>query len=142
MPEMVPSSPDVSARMSRIRNRDTDAEMRVRRELHQRGFRYRVNLAVAGPGRTRPDIAFTKQKVAIFVDGCFWHRCPEHATFPRSNQDWWAAKLERNVTRDRETDETLKRAGWVVLRIWEHVDPSAAADRIADVLRAGPRNLS
>ena len=132
---MVPSSPEVSERMSRVRNRDTAAEMALRRELHRRGLRYRVNLRIPGLGRTRPDIAFIRRKVAVFVDGCFWHRCPEHATFPKVNAVWWQEKLEANVRRDRETDEMLRDAGWIVVRIWEHEDPVEAADRIESLVR-------
>jgi len=128
--EMIPSSPAVSERMSRVRNRDTAAEMALRRELHRRGLRYRVNFKIPGLGRTRPDIAFTRRKVAVFVDGCFWHRCPEHATFPKANAKWWEEKLDANVRRDREADEALRRAGWTVIRVWEHEDPGRAADRI------------
>jgi DNA mismatch endonuclease (patch repair protein) len=134
MPEMTPSSPEVSARMSRVRNRDTDAELALRRELHLRGIRYRVNHRIEGLGRTRPDIVFTKAKVAVFVDGCFWHRCPEHATFPKSNKAWWAEKLDVNVRRDREIDRLLAELGWQVVRVWEHEDPATAANRVQEIL--------
>ena len=136
MPDMIPSSPAVSQRMSRVRNRDTDAEMALRRELHRRGLRYRVNLRIPElGGTTRPDIVFTKAKVAVFVDGCFWHRCPIHATFPKVNKQWWEEKLEKNVRRDRATDEALRSAGWTVIRVWEHEDPAKAADRIEQLVR-------
>ena len=135
MPKMVPSSPEVSERMSRVRNRDTAAEMALRRELHRRGLRYRVNFKIPGLGRTRPDIAFTRQKIAVFVDGCFWHRCPEHATFPKANAEWWAKKLDVNVRRDREIDDALREAGWTAVRVWEHEDPAEAADRIESLVR-------
>lgn len=130
MPDMVPSSPVVSERMSRVRNRDTDAEVVLRRELHRRGLRYRVNFRVPGLRRTLPDIAFTRRKVAVFVDGCFWHRCPDHATFPKVNAEWWTDKLERNVQRDRAIDSTLASEGWLVIRVWEHENPMVAADRV------------
>lgn len=136
MPEMVPSSRDASERMSKVRNRDTDAEMALRREIHRRGLRYRVNLRIPGVGRARPDIVFTRRKVAVFVDGRFWHRCPDHASFPTVNADWWNAKLERNVRRDRATDEDLARAGWTVIRVWGHEDPGLAADRVETAVRA------
>jgi DNA mismatch endonuclease (patch repair protein) len=120
--------------MSRVRNRDTDAELALRRELHLRGMRYRVNHRIEGLGRARPDIVFTKAKVAVFVDGCFWHRCPEHATFPRSNEVWWAEKLDVNVSRDRETDRLLAQLEWQVVRVWEHEDPATAANRVQEIL--------
>jgi DNA mismatch endonuclease, patch repair protein len=131
---MIPSSPEVSERMSRVRNRDTDAEMALRRELHRRGLRYRVNLRIPGLGRVRPDIVFTRRKLVVFIDGCFWHRCPIHATHPKTNADWWEQKLETNVRRDRKTDQVLVDAGWTVIRIWEHEDPVEAADRVQRVL--------
>ena len=120
--------------MSRVRNRDTDAELALRRELHTRGMRYRVNHRIEGLGRTRPDIVFIKAKVAVMVDGCFWHRCPEHATFPKSNEAWWAEKLEVNVGRDRETDRLFAQLGWQVVRVWEHEDPTTAANRVQEIL--------
>ncbi|GHE08385.1 very short patch repair endonuclease [Klenkia taihuensis] len=88
-----------------------------------------------GLPRRRPDIVFTRQRVTIFVDGCFWHSCPVHATAPKSNSDWWAAKLQRNVVRDRETDDRLRALGWTVLRFWEHEDPIAVVDVIERVVR-------
>jgi DNA mismatch endonuclease (patch repair protein) len=127
---MRPSSPEVSERMSKVRNKDTAAEMAIRSELHRRGYRYRVNLSVPEAGRSRPDIAFTKRRIAVFVDGCFWHKCPEHATSPRSNEQWWATKLDVNVRRDRSIDRALREAGWTVLRVWEHERPSVAVDKI------------
>lgn len=135
MAEMVPSSPAISERMSRIRNTGTGAEMAIRRELHRRGLRYRVNLRLPELGRTRPDIAFTRQRVAIFVDGCFWHRCPEHASFPRTNAEWWEAKLNHNVARDNEANSRLARLGWTVVRVWEHESPAGIASRIQALLQ-------
>ena len=78
---------------------------------------------------------FPRQRVAVFIDGCYWHRCPKHGTVPKANRDWWLEKLERNVERDRATDETLREAGWTVLRFWEHHDPVAAANEIERVVR-------
>lgn len=86
--------------------------------------------------RRRADVVFTKEKVAVYVDGCFWHSCPEHATVPKSNRDWWVDKLAANVRRDRDTDERLRAAGWEVIRVWEHADPSEAADAIEQVVRS------
>ena len=125
--------------MSRQKNRDTGPEMALRRELHRRGLRYRVNYRIPELGRTRPDIAFTKQKVAVFVDGCFWHRCPDHATFPRANAEWWERKLGRNVSRDRMIDASLDRLGWRTIRIWEHEYASAAADLVEKYVRSDSR---
>ncbi|CAL9457582.1 hypothetical protein SUDANB171_02553 [Streptomyces sp. enrichment culture] len=82
------------------------------------------------------DIAFPGPKVAVFVDGCFWHGCPEHATQPRANKDWWRQKLDKNISRDRETNERLDAEGWTVLRFWEHEPPDVVAVRIAQVVAA------
>ena len=127
---MTPSSPAVSDRMSRVRNKDTAAELAIRSELHRRGYRYRVNLRIPEAGQSRPDIAFTKHRIAVFVDGCFWHKCPQHATFPKANELWWAEKLDRNVRRDRSIDKSLIGAGWTVLRVWEHENPAEAVENI------------
>lgn len=127
------TDPVTSARMARVRNRDTAPELAVRRELHRRGRRFFVQRPLFGT-RRRADILFPKAKVAVLVDGCFWHSCPEHATRPKRNAEWWAEKLATNVRRDRETDRLLAEAGWSVVRIWEHETPTAAADRVEDVL--------
>jgi len=133
-PEMVPSSPAVSERMKRVRRRDTAPELALRRELWSRGLRYRVDRRVLKGLRRKADVAFVGRRVAVFVDGCFWHSCPEHATTPKSNHEFWVQKLARNVERDRETDVRLRELGWTVVRVWEHEDPVAAADRVCDVL--------
>jgi DNA mismatch endonuclease (patch repair protein) len=78
---------------------------------------------------------FTRAKVAVYVDGCFWHKCPTHATIPKANREWWVAKLETNVRRDRDTDDRLVAAGWTVVRVWEHEPPDVAAEQIARVIR-------
>jgi DNA mismatch endonuclease (patch repair protein) len=98
-------------------------------------LRYRVDLAPI-PGRRRADLVFTRAKVAVYLDGCFWHSCPTHATFPKANREWWVAKLETNVRRDRDTDTRLTKAGWTVVRVWEHEPVEAAAERIALIVRA------
>lgn len=126
-----------SDRMSRQRTRDTAAEWALRRLLHARGLRYRVDAVLPGLPRRRADILFPRQKVAVFVDGCFWHGCPDHKTEPKSNADWWATKLARNAQRDRETDAHLTELGWNVVRIWEHEDPECAADRVEAAVRSG-----
>ncbi|MEU3657019.1 very short patch repair endonuclease [Streptomyces sp. NPDC032161] len=115
-----PSSPGVSARMSRQPSRDTTPEVAVRKLLHASGYRYRINARVPGMSRRTMDIAFTRAKVAIFLDGCFWHGCPVHATQPKSNAEWWRQKLDRNMARDKETTTHLESQGWTVLRFWEH----------------------
>ena len=118
-----PASAGRSANMRANRRTDTKPEMALRRALHQRGYRYRKDyrLDLDGGRRVRPDIAFTARKVAIFVDGCFWHACPEHGSKPRNNEWYWGPKLVRNVERDRLNDAALALAGWTVIRLWEHV---------------------
>ncbi|WP_243841399.1 very short patch repair endonuclease [Mycobacterium sp. DL592] len=130
-------SVDTSRRMSRQRTRDTGPEMLLRRELHRRGLRYRVDASLPGMPRRRADILFTRAKVAVFVDGCFWHGCREHKTAPTTNAPWWAAKLTRNVERDRETDGHLISMGWTVRRVWEHEDITHAAADIEQIVRGG-----
>jgi DNA mismatch endonuclease, patch repair protein len=117
-----PSSPGRSANMRANRRTDTKPELALRRALHKRGYRFRKDyrLDLDGGRRVRPDIAFTARRVAVFVDGCFWHACPEHGSKPRANDWYWTPKLARNVERDRVADETLASAGWQVVRIWEH----------------------
>ena len=121
--------------MSAARRKDTAAEMALRRELHRRGLRYRVTVQVPERPRRSIDIAFTRRKVAVFVDGCFWHGCPEHGTKPRSNSEWWRQKLAANAARDVDTTAVLEDLGWRVLRIWEHVPAEAGADVVESVLR-------
>lgn len=115
--------------MRRNRRRDTAPELAVRRLLHTAGMRYRVDFAPVG-GRRRADIVFPRRRIAVFIDGCFWHGCPQHATLPKRNADYWGPKLARNVERDRETDAQLAQAGWRVLRYWEHEEPAAVATAI------------
>lgn len=117
----------VSAQMSRMPRASTGPEVLVRRELHRRGLRFRVNYPNL-PGR--PDVAFSRARLAVFIDGCFWHMCPEHATVPKNNRDWWLAKLRRNVERDREKDAALAVLGWEVLHFWEHETPAHVASVI------------
>lgn len=131
-----PSSDVVRRRMERQARRDTEPEVAIRRELWRRGRRYRVDVRVVPGSRRRADIVFTRLRVAVFVDGCFWHSCPVHATAPKANAEWWSDKLRRNVERDRDTDRLLAEHGWVVVRIWEHEDPIVAADRVDRALDA------
>ncbi|MER8116210.1 very short patch repair endonuclease [Streptomyces sp. NPDC094031] len=134
MPHVTPSSAAVSARMSRQMSKDTAAELAVRRLLHAAGLRYRVEYPVPGMARRRIDVAFTSTKVAVLIDGCFWHGCPEHATHPKSNAQWWRQKLDRNIARDLETTEHLVAAGWEVLRFWEHESPVTVALRVEEAV--------
>ncbi|MBY3989156.1 very short patch repair endonuclease [Rhodococcus fascians] len=127
-----------SARLSKQRRRDTKPEVALRRELHRRGLRYFVDRAPLKGMRRRADLVFPRRKVAVYVDGCFWHSCPVHATKPRNNAQWWADKLAANVARDRDTDTRLIEEGWRVVRIWEHEDPVVAAQRVVDDLVADP----
>ena len=129
------SSAVIARRMKNQSRRDTAAEMKLRKVLFGRGLRYRVDFGVVG--RRRVDIAFTGRKIAVFVDGCFWHRCPQHGTVPKANRDWWLAKLEANERRDRASDLQLAALGWTVIRVWEHEDVGEAADRIEAVVRGG-----
>ncbi|MFQ6394776.1 very short patch repair endonuclease [Nocardia sp. KC 131] len=126
-----------SARMARQRRSGTKPELALRRELHRRGFRYFVDRAPIPGQRRRADLVFPRLRVAVYVDGCFWHRCPLHATDPKNNAQWWAQKLLDNVTRDRATDSALVEAGWQVIRVWEHEDAETAANRVQIALRAG-----
>lgn len=113
--------------MSRQRTAGTRPELAIRSELHRRGLRFRVNVGDL-PGR--PDIVFTRARIAVQVDGCFWHGCPEHGSVPKSNTEWWRTKLEANRERDVRNDAKLSAYGWLVIRVWEHEDPSAVADTI------------
>jgi DNA mismatch endonuclease (patch repair protein) len=106
--------------------------MAVRRLLHARGFRYRVDATLPGM-RRRADLIFGSARIAVFIDGCFWHGCPQHGTRPKSNVAWWEEKINANVKRDRDTDRRLAADGWIVIRVWEHEEPETAAARIAEV---------
>lgn len=117
----------VRRQMRAMPRRDTGVEIALRRELHRLGVRFRVNFRGL-PGT--PDIALTKARIAVFVDGCFWHCCPQHGTAPKNNASWWATKLAGNVERDRRKDRELEEIGWVAIHVWEHEDPTAAAAEI------------
>lgn len=122
--------------MSRLGRRDTLPELALRSELHRRGLRFRVDRAPVSGLRSRADVVFGPARVAVYVDGCFWHSCPEHGTKPKANAEWWDRKLKRNQERDAETDRTLREHGWQVVRIWEHEDPIEAANRVEAAVQA------
>jgi DNA mismatch endonuclease (patch repair protein) len=125
----------VSARMRRNRKVDTNPEVRLRSALHRLGLRYRKHYPIVLPERTvRPDIVFPRQRVAVFVDGCFWHRCPEHGNRPLRNVAYWDSKLERNVSRDAQVDAALAQNGWQSIRVWEHEDASVASVRLFELI--------
>ncbi|EWS82322.1 DNA mismatch repair protein [Brachybacterium phenoliresistens] len=131
-----PSSENARRTMLANRRRDTSIELEVRRRLHAAGLRYRVDFpADASDRRRRADIVFTRARVAIFIDGCFWHGCPAHYVEPKSNTDYWRSKIARNMERDLESTARLERAGWRVLRFWEHEDPAEVAATILAVIR-------
>jgi DNA mismatch endonuclease (patch repair protein) len=137
LPATPPASSDaVRATMRANRRRDTAPELALRRELHRRGLRFRVDHRPVPGIRCRVDVVFTRARIAVFVDGCFWHSCPAHAVAPKRNGDWWAEKLAGNVARDRRNDEQLEAAGWTVVRVWEHEAAAEAADRVCVALRA------
>jgi len=122
------------------RSKNTAPELAVRSILHARGLRYRIHIRPLPELRRSADIVFTRRKVAVFIDGCFWHGCPKHFVMPRANIDYWAPKFERNQRRDREVDERLRAAGWTVLRFWEHQTPTAVASAIERVITEASRS--
>lgn len=130
----VASSSGVAERMSRQRVADTEPELRVRRLLFAAGMRFRKHYPVPGYPRRSIDIAFPRRRLAIFLDGCFWHGCSEHKSMPKANDGWWALKIEENRRRDRETTADLKGRGWRVMRFWEHEAPDAVVTAIAQEL--------
>lgn len=130
-----PPTDDVRRRMQSVRQKDTQAERSLRSALHRRGLRYRVDIPPLANQSRRADVVFPREKVAVFVDGCFWHACPIHGSIPKRNSQWWSAKLSGNKARDADTDAQLRAAGWLVLRFWEHDDPDRAAEVVAAVVR-------
>lgn len=128
--------------MQATRRRDTPGELALRRELHRRALRYRVDYPPLKGLRRRADIVFTRARVAVFCDGCWWHGCPEHRTWPKANAEWWREKIDANQRRDRDTDARLAAAGWVVVRVWEHESPDEAAERVAEAVRARLRSIA
>lgn len=135
------SSSQATERMQRQKERDTAPELRIRQLLHAAGFRYRLHRPVPGT-RRQIDIALARFRVAVFIDGCFWHSCPAHGTTPRANGAWWRDKLAQNRARDADTDRRLADAGWTSIRIWEHQDPHDAVNAlIATLGRSGARTV-
>ena len=128
------SSPSVRRRMQATRRRDTPKEVELRKILFSEGYRYRVDHRLPEL-RRRGDIVFTRRRVVVFVDGCFWHGCRKHGTLPKkTNRKWWKDKIEANVSRDQDTNKRLRKMGWKVVRVWEHEDVEVAAKRILEVL--------
>lgn len=134
-----PDVPELRREIMRAnRRRDSAPERALRSALHRAGLRFRVDYPVRTPGRrpVRPDIVFPARRVAVFVDGCFWHACPVHGTQPATNEAYWTRKIEANRHRDLSTTAALESDGWTVLRFWEHEDPVTAAQRVAEAVRA------
>lgn len=122
--------------MANVRQKDTGAEIALRRALFGLGLRYRVNFAVLEKPRRVADIVFPSRKIAIFVDGCFWHGCPKHASWPKRNSEFWRQKIEANRQRDADTNDRLRALGWKVIRFWEHESPAKAAETVANLIDA------
>ncbi len=125
----------VASRMRRQGERDTRPELAVRQALFAQGLRYRKHFPVPSRPRRTIDIAFTGRRLAVFIDGCFWHGCKVHRAVPTTNREWWQAKLNRNRERDLDTGRALAENGWIVLRFWEHEDLTTVVRTIAGRLR-------
>ncbi|MDZ7732827.1 MAG: very short patch repair endonuclease [Acidimicrobiia bacterium] len=126
--------------MQSQRRRDTNAELAVRREVHRLGLRYFVHRRPLPSLRREADLVFPRRRVAVFVDGCFWHGCPEHGRVNHRENTWyWPQKIDSNVRRDKDTDARLREAGWIPVRVWEHEDPVQAARRIAAIAASAGR---
>ena len=136
------TSPATRRSMQANRRRDTRPELAIRRLVHARGLRYRVDARPLPAARYTADMIFTGARVAVFIDGCWWHGCAEHYRPPASNAAYWSGKVTRNRERDRLADETLTAAGWTVLRIWEHETPESAACRIEALVRSYSAEIS
>lgn len=133
---LTPPTDATRNRMRAARRRDTKPELLLRRRLHSRGLRFFVEAAVVSGTRRRADVVFPRRRVAVFVDGCFWHGCPQHWTLPRTNAEFWRAKISANVVRDLDTNQRLESDGWMVIRVWEHEDPDLAADLVERAVRS------
>lgn len=129
------TTPGRRRNMQANRRRDTGPERALRSALHAAGYRYRCDLRIdLAETRVRPDVVFTRKKVAVFVDGCFWHSCPVHGRQPRTNSEYWSPKLQKNRERDCRNTEALKQAGWLVVRVWEHEPVDEAIDKVVTAL--------
>jgi DNA mismatch endonuclease (patch repair protein) len=135
MAESWASSPEARARMQSNKSRDTKPELALRSAVHALGLRYRVDARPLKALRRRADLVFPRAKVAVFLDGCFWHGCPVHHTVAAANASFWAEKVSTNRARDSDTDAKLAEEGWVSVRVWEHEDPVEAAERVRAVVR-------
>lgn len=133
------SSAGARKTMQGNRGRDTKAEIAVRRLAHARGLRYLVNARPEPDLRRTVDLLFTRVRVAVFIDGCYWHGCPEHFTTPTTNAGYWSGKIGRNQARDLDTTCRLEERGWIVLRFWEHEEPASVAERIQQTVRRARR---
>ncbi len=129
------TTPGIRRSMQHNRPRDTSTEVCIRSALHKAGLRFFKHRRPLQGLRCEPDILFPGARLAVFVDGCFWHRCPEHGSVPRANGDWWRAKLEANQARDKRNDEALREAGWTVLRVWEHQAVPEVVDEVSRLVR-------
>lgn len=132
------SNAGTRARMRANRSKNTKPELAIRRLVHAAGLRYRIDQRPLAELNRRADLVFRRRRVAVFIDGCFWHGCPAHFTVARTNADYWAAKVARNRARDDETNQLLSDAGWTVLRFWEHTTPEEAAAHIIATVRQEP----
>lgn len=141
MSQIQPSSPQASRRMARVRQKGTAPEVALRQELYRSGLRYRVNFEALKKPRRVADLAFPGLRIAVFVDGCFWHGCPQHATWPKQNTEFWKQKIEANRHRDADTNVRLRDGGWTVLRIWEHEPPIEASKAVAQLVTAARARL-
>ncbi|MEU3124393.1 very short patch repair endonuclease [Streptomyces albidoflavus] len=130
------SSPSSRAVMAANKGRDTKPERLIRSALHRKGLRYRVSARPVADLRRTADVVFTKARVAVFVDGCYWHGCPEHHRPAAKRADFWREKIEGNRARDADTNAALNAMGWTVVRVWEHEDPEEAAERISGIVRS------
>jgi DNA mismatch endonuclease (patch repair protein) len=129
-----PSSLAALARMKSAKPRDTAPEKALRSALYRRGLRFRLYERPVENLNRNADVVFRSTKVAVFIDGCFWHGCPVHGTKAKANAEFWAQKIEQNQQRDRDTTSRLQAAGWIVIRVWEHEDPNEASQRIYDIV--------
>lgn len=124
-------SKDVRSKiMSKVRSKNTTLELKIRKKLWQKGLRYRIHYKLTG----KPDIVFVRKRIAIFIDSCFWHKCPYHFREPNSNKEYWLDKIEKNAMRDKKVTKLLQKEGWMVIRLWEHQIKNDLDDCINKIL--------